>query len=219
MSDPVAAKSTFLCMYMSNHPDTLVSYVRFWGKVKDGVASAKMAGIDTKGMDLTYTTKSGENKQVRVVFDPPLAGYEEVKPRLMNMKADAEEALGMTKAPQIDTYRLPPNAWKTAIPVIALVYTTFSPVPSSPSYSIAFVPAEAIRNALPSWGLAFCWYLLFALHSSECLYMLSLCRKHQTPFVPTLLYLISTFAIGFPSWVDFRRRVQAERIDSIMKGK
>lgn len=48
MSDPVAAKSTFLCMYMSNHPDTLVSYVRFWGKVKDGVASAKMAGIDTK---------------------------------------------------------------------------------------------------------------------------------------------------------------------------
>ena len=48
MSDPVAAKSTFLCMYMSNHPDTLVSYVRFWGKVKDGVASAKMLGIDTK---------------------------------------------------------------------------------------------------------------------------------------------------------------------------
>jgi hypothetical protein len=27
-SDPVAAKSGFLCMYMSNHPDTLVSYVK-----------------------------------------------------------------------------------------------------------------------------------------------------------------------------------------------
>jgi hypothetical protein len=48
MSDPVAAKSTFLCMYMSNHPDTLVSYVRYWGKVKQHVSSAQMTGIDTK---------------------------------------------------------------------------------------------------------------------------------------------------------------------------
>lgn len=48
MADPVAAKSTFLCMYMSNHPDTLVSYVRHWGKVKEQVVSAQMTGIDTK---------------------------------------------------------------------------------------------------------------------------------------------------------------------------
>lgn len=45
-------------------------------------------------MDLSYQTKSGKN-QVRVEFDPPLAGYEEVKPRLLSMKADAEESLGM----------------------------------------------------------------------------------------------------------------------------
>lgn len=48
MSDPVAAKSSFLCMYMSNHPDTLVSYVRYWGKVKEKVASAQMLAIDSK---------------------------------------------------------------------------------------------------------------------------------------------------------------------------
>ena len=35
-------------MYMSNHPDTLVSYVRYWGKVSEPVASAKMTAIDTK---------------------------------------------------------------------------------------------------------------------------------------------------------------------------
>ena len=46
--DPVAEKSGFLCMYMSNHPDTLVSYVRYWGKVSAQVASAKMTAIDTK---------------------------------------------------------------------------------------------------------------------------------------------------------------------------
>lgn len=47
MSDPVAEKSTFLCMYMSNHPDTLVAYVKYWGKVKEQVVSAKMSSIDS----------------------------------------------------------------------------------------------------------------------------------------------------------------------------
>lgn len=49
-------------------------------------------------MDLTYQLKgSGESRTVRIPFDPPLAGYEEVKPRLMNMKGEAEEALGMVR--------------------------------------------------------------------------------------------------------------------------
>ncbi len=47
-ADPVAEKSGFLCMYMSNHPDTLVSYVRYWGKVKEQVSTAKLVSIDTK---------------------------------------------------------------------------------------------------------------------------------------------------------------------------
>ena len=34
-------------MYMSNHPDTLVSYVRYWGKISAQVSSAKMNSIDT----------------------------------------------------------------------------------------------------------------------------------------------------------------------------
>ena len=46
-ADPVADKSGFLCMYMSNHPDTLVSYVRYWGKISAQVSSAKMTAIDT----------------------------------------------------------------------------------------------------------------------------------------------------------------------------
>lgn len=47
-------------------------------------------------MTLSYTIKGTNDKKiVRIEFDPPLAGYEEVKPRLLNMKVDAEEALGM----------------------------------------------------------------------------------------------------------------------------
>lgn len=48
-------------------------------------------------MTLAYKVKDGGNdkKEVRIQFDPPLAGYEEVKPRLLSMTADAQESLGM----------------------------------------------------------------------------------------------------------------------------
>lgn len=47
-------------------------------------------------MTLTYSVKgSKEKKAVRVTFKPPLSGYEEVKPRLLGMKAEAQEGLGM----------------------------------------------------------------------------------------------------------------------------
>jgi hypothetical protein len=47
-------------------------------------------------MTLTCSIKgSKEKKVVRVPLDPPLSGYEEVKPRLLGMKAEAQEGLGM----------------------------------------------------------------------------------------------------------------------------
>jgi len=56
-------------------------------------------------MDLEYKMKdtallkssTGKAKVVRVEFDPPLVGYEEVKPRLLGMKVDADEALGTVR--------------------------------------------------------------------------------------------------------------------------
>jgi hypothetical protein len=47
--DPVAAKSSFLCMYMSNHKDTLTSYVIYHGKVANTkISNAEMTKIDSK---------------------------------------------------------------------------------------------------------------------------------------------------------------------------
>jgi hypothetical protein len=48
MSDPVAEKSGFLKMYMSHHPDTLVAYAKFFGKVSENITSAEMTAIDSK---------------------------------------------------------------------------------------------------------------------------------------------------------------------------
>ena len=98
---------------MSNHPDTLVAYAKWYGKVKEAISSAEMTAIDSKvsnlcrstqkmianisnqSMTLTCTLKSGSKKEVRVAIAPPLSGYEEVKPRLLEMKALSQEGLGM----------------------------------------------------------------------------------------------------------------------------
>ncbi|TCD61988.1 hypothetical protein EIP91_007652 [Steccherinum ochraceum] len=214
MADPVAAQSKFLCMYMSQHPDTLVSYVKYWGKVTEHVVSAQLTSIDTNGMNLTYKTKAGgeAKKEVRVVFDPPLAGYEEVKPRLMNMKADADEALGVTRSPQIDTFHLPTTALYVGIAIGALVYTTYAPAPSSPSYSPIYAGANLLRYYVPGWFIKFSWALVYGLHSLESLYTFSLCRKHRTPFVVGAQYVIATLLFGGPIWIDMRRRERTKPV-------
>ncbi|KAI8977763.1 hypothetical protein BD414DRAFT_495566 [Trametes punicea] len=219
MTDPVAEKSGFLCMYMSNHPDTLVSYVRYWGKVDEHVVSAKMTAIDTKGMNLTYQTKGGVSRNVRIPFDPPLAGYDEVKPRLLSMKADAEEELGMVPAPQITSFRFVSRMLQTGLLVILLVYTTFSPAPDSLNYSPVFAPAHTLRTITPPWTLKFSWSLVAFFHTLESFYTLWLCKKHRTPFLVGVQYWIATLVLGYPVLMDMRHQVQEARIESIMKGK
>ncbi|KAH8111629.1 hypothetical protein DFH11DRAFT_1512743 [Phellopilus nigrolimitatus] len=216
VSDPVADKSTFLCMYMSNHPDTLVAYVKYWGKVDDVVISAKMLSIDSEGMSLGYNVKGKgeEHKQVRVSFDPPLSGYEEVKPRLLSMTADAQEALGMTKSPQITSFHLPRGVYKTGILVLLLSYTSIS------------VWYRGVQWELGHWlfqhfgGSAVfkvIWIVTGALHTLEAMYVGRLCVKHRTGLVVGFKYVLSTFLFGVTVLFPFRREIQKARINSIMK--
>ncbi|KAI0755538.1 hypothetical protein C8Q74DRAFT_1304348 [Fomes fomentarius] len=218
--DPVADKSGFLCMYMSNHPDTLVSYVRYWGKVSAQVSTAKMTSIDTNGMNFTYQTKgSTEWKECRVVFDPPLAGYEEVKPRLMNMKGEAEEELGMVRAPQVTSFRWSSKYITTAVAVTFLIYTTLAPISASSEYGPLFAPGNIILSYLPSWSLKFSWGMVVGFHSLEALYVLYLCKKHSTGLLVGAQYVLAGLLLGWPAISVIREQVHEARIESIMKGK
>ena len=79
-------------------------------------------------MNLTYQTKgSNATKEVRVQFDPPLAGYDEVKPRLIAMKAEAEEEENEQRkmgraAVFIGHVGLPAFEWKTPECYLFIVY-------------------------------------------------------------------------------------------------
>ena len=46
--DLVAEKAGFLRTYMSGHPDTLVAYAKWFGKVPEAITSAKMTAINTR---------------------------------------------------------------------------------------------------------------------------------------------------------------------------
>ncbi len=157
-------------------------------------------------MTLTYTTsasKDAKKKSVRVEFNPPLSGYDEVKPRLLNMKVDAEEALGMVsktphippshsphlsfppqaKAPQLSTFHITNRVFETGVMIAALLYSTFSPPPTSPSYHPIFTVATWIQNAFPHGFIKACWIFMVTVHVLETFYTISLCRKHRTPFL------------------------------------
>ncbi|KAF8530142.1 hypothetical protein BU17DRAFT_36234 [Hysterangium stoloniferum] len=215
MSDSVGSRSGFLCAYMSNHPDTLVAYVRHFGKVKTSVVSATMTSIDTKEMVLSYVVKGDVKKQVVIPFNPPLSGYDEVKPRLLGMKVDAQEALGMTKRPQITTFELRRDAFITSSLIVFLLYTTFS---VARPYSSLHNIGPWIRSAVGGpKTISYIWLGTAVLHVFEALYMASLCRRHSTGLLLGAQWVLATLVLGFPALTSLRKLIQRARIDSITK--
>ncbi|KAG9032599.1 hypothetical protein FRB95_001185 [Tulasnella sp. JGI-2019a] len=191
MDDPVAAKSMFLSTYMSNHPDTLVAYVMQHTRNRQ-VATASMTSIDSRAMHLSYTVKGSDVKStVRVPFDPPLLRFDEVKPRLMSMKVEAEVNLGMAMNPIISKYEIP---FVQMVPALTLqpllVWTTYSTSP----------PAESIRQFVGSQFIMSSWVLLVILHVSESSYMLYLCTKHQTPSKTKVSLSVSDLSLSRTSF-------------------
>jgi len=219
MADPVADKSGFLCTYMSSHPDTLVAYAKHFGKVDGHMLSAKMLSINSKGMNLEYNTKNSPNRPqiVHIEFDPPLLGYEEVKPRLLGMKADADEALGTAKAPQITHFEIPFKIWITSSLLLLLIYGTS--MPSNPQGAFWW-PARVLRTKLfPDAFLTASWVFVIVAHGGEGLYVTTLARKHRMPWSIGAAWVVSTTLFGFPVLMRIRRLIKEARIESIMRGQ
>ncbi|KAI0288592.1 hypothetical protein BC826DRAFT_1037161 [Russula brevipes] len=217
MADPVTERSGFLCTYMSSHPDTLVAYAKHFGKVDGHVLSAKMLSIDSKGMDLEYKTKESPAKPqaVRVEFDPPLLGYEEVKPRLLGMKADADEALGTVKAPQITRFEMPFQIWTTASLLLLLIYTTSVPPNSKGDF---WWLARTLRAIVPDALFPPIWAFVCVVHLSEGAYAATLTHKHHMPWHIATAWVSSATIFGLPVLLRLRRLIKQARIESIMKG-
>ncbi|TFK24455.1 hypothetical protein FA15DRAFT_669558 [Coprinopsis marcescibilis] len=232
-SDPVADKSQFLCMYMSGHPDTLVAYAKWYGKVEGDILTAKMTAIDSKSITLKCTPKARPQDKdsllVVVPIEPALSGYEAVKPRLLEMKALAQEGLGMLKAPKVTEFRLPFDYHPTFTTITAaLVAVTFgahfigswadpTSTADSPALAWALAPLWGLRSLLGGPALRFNFWAVGTVHLLESLYTGWLCYNHSTGPVLGAQYVFSTLFLGFPVWSSLRKRIQQARIDSVMK--
>src|SRR6267142_5140190 len=92
-------------------------------------------------MDLEYKIKgsTGKPQVVRVEFDPPLLSYDEVKPRLLSMKADADEALGTVRPSHpVPSHPLAASASSPSLPS--------SPPPQTPVITLIAKPHHRYRS-------------------------------------------------------------------------
>ena len=126
-------------------------------------------------MTLLCTLKSGEKQSTTIIFSPPLAGYEAVKPRLLEMKAIAQENLGMIRAPHITSFEFPlPEGYWLLAAIGALSFLTFYPETSL---------TNPVTNMLGRSSIQRAFQITVVIHALESLYTLSLCRRHKTGFV------------------------------------
>lgn len=146
-------------------------------------------------MTLTCTLKNGGKKEVYIPIEPPLRGYEDVKPRLLEMKALAQEGLGMVrttssdcqirkyshssqkiKAPHITTFDFTRNIFISAVFMSLVAYSAYSPQSASP----LFYPANLAQQTIGANILKYISGTIFFLHGLESLYTFHLCRRHHT---------------------------------------
>ena len=137
-----------------------------------------MHNIPTKSksqsMTLLCTLKSGEKQSIAVTFSPPLAGYDAVKPRLLEMKAIAQENLGMIKAPHITSFEFPTPNYPPLAFVTAVSYLSFFPETALAKPAINLLGLSNVQRA---------FQFTLVSHLLESLYTLYLCRKHKTGFM------------------------------------
>jgi hypothetical protein len=148
-------------------------------------------------MTLGCTLKTGLKKEVRIALTPPLAGYDDVKPRLLEMKAISQEKLGMVsqkspsfcviinlgirqiKAPKITSFNLPRDCLGSGLLVSTITYMALSPSASTWSvFSLAHIAHDVIGRT----PLNYAFYVLCVAHVLESVYTFTLCRKHKTGF-------------------------------------
>jgi len=118
----------------------------------------------------------------------------------------------MIKAPKITSFDMPTRtAYIVGSVCIAILYSHFIQQPTLP----ALIPSNA-HYLVQSFLKISAWSIVVA-HSLESLYTFSLCWKHSTGFLVGAQYVLSAWVCGIPIWQNLRRRIQAARIDSVMK--
>lgn len=137
------------------------------------------------------------------------------------------------KAPKIATFKVPEGIAVTTALMAFTWYTYLAPFNSTSPF---FIPANFVRSYVGFRPVELSVGFIVLSHVLESLYTFSLCRKHSTGFLVGVRcsssffslclihvpyqqaqYIIATLILGYPTWISLRKRIQAARIDSVMK--
>ncbi|KAF7305449.1 DUF2470 domain-containing protein [Mycena chlorophos] len=213
-SDPIAEKSDALKAFLSSEPETLNAYAQWFGKVKEPLARVEVTSIDKKNLTLTATLKDKSKKAVVVQFEPPLRKYDHAKPRLLELKAIAQEELGIMKPPRITVFKFPSHGKFVGFFLYSVLpYGAFAE--PGPEPWLAAVPY--VRQYIPALVFQIILGIVVAVHFVESLYTLSLCSKHRAGYEVLIGYWLSTLVFGMPVWKGLEKRIQKARIDAVSK--
>ncbi|CAG8604861.1 12126_t:CDS:2 [Cetraspora pellucida] len=92
--DPIVPHATRLVSYMNTHPETILTYAKYFGKVQNAI-SARMTDIDSDGFVVLAKESDGTENEVHIRFKNQLKSYDQVRPVLTEMAKEAEEALSL----------------------------------------------------------------------------------------------------------------------------
>lgn len=176
-ADPVASQSGFLCTYMNGHKDTLHAYVLAHTDAQ-AACSCKMDAIDAEGFTLSYLAASNPDTKlprqtVRIPFTPKIKSYDELRPRMLEMKREAEAASGMHACPVIN------SAPALTLRVLAGLAIT------------AAVALLSFVEVVPPPHAHIPLTILIGVHIIEASFLFTRLRKYKVPFPTNVCYYCS----------------------------
>ncbi|SJX61863.1 uncharacterized protein SRS1_12847 [Sporisorium reilianum f. sp. reilianum] len=219
-SDDVAAKAEGIISHMNNdHKDSLAYLATHYGDLAKPLKPDQvlMTAIDKKHLEIVYTTAKGAapakgkagTRTVSVPFYPHLAGYSEVRQRLVDLSEISEKVI-TTRKPVI-VYRTP----KLALHGLVLLAIAYFALRSDTLASHGLVQSLVPEARLAQWndlrnntlgGPAKMDKFIMSIvrtHVLEGALMGLVCYWKGASRLVALRWILTTVALGIPSWIAF----------------
>ncbi|CAG8557520.1 5129_t:CDS:2 [Ambispora gerdemannii] len=203
-SDPISPHANRLVAYMNGHPDTILTYAKYFGKEKNAV-SAQMTSIDSAGFTVKVTKEDGDEEEIIIQFKQKLTGHEQVRGVLTEMAKDAEEALNLpsTRPPSpppssttltnnIHTPFIWPNPFVASLIAVCLI------ILYTPDYFAPQLHPFLREYAYIDWNSLYATrWLVLALHLGETSIVAWILAKKGEPDMKTwFLWISFTMFLG-----------------------
>lgn len=176
-----------------------------------------MTAIDKKHLEIVYNTQKGAtpgkgkpgSKTVSVPFYPHLAGYSEVRQRLVDLSAISERVI-TTRKPDI-VYRAPKLALQGAVLLGVAYFALRSDTLASHGLVQSIVPEGTLaqwndlRNITlggPAKMDAFIKSIV-RVHAIEGALMALVCYWKGASHLVAIRWILTTMVLGIPSWIAF----------------